>query len=133
MSLLPESNMKLASGLANLLAMLKAGRRLPLGTDGCASNNDLDLFGEMDTMAKMSKAVYLDLERPSARTVLERASRRGSDVFGYLDLACSEPAPWPTSLTPTSPTWRSYTIPTAIWSTPPAALTSCAPSATARC
>lgn len=85
-SLLPESNMKLASGLTNLGAMLKAGLRLSLGTDGCASNNDLDLFGEMDSCAKVHKAAYLNPLVPRAQTVLELATRRGGDVFGHPDL-----------------------------------------------
>ena len=51
----PESNMKLASGAAPVPAMLKAGVKLGLGTDGAASNNDLDLLGEMDSAAKLHK------------------------------------------------------------------------------
>jgi 5-methylthioadenosine/S-adenosylhomocysteine deaminase len=90
-SLLPESNMKLASGLANLGRMLKSGLRLSLGTDGCASNNDLDMFGEMDTCAKVHKAAYLNPLVPQAQTVLELATRRGGDVFGHSDLGMLEP------------------------------------------
>ncbi len=91
LSLLPESNMNLASGLANLGAMLQAGLRLSLGTDGCASNNDLDLFGEMDSCAKVHKAAYLDPTNSPARTVLELATRRGGDVFGQPDLGMLKP------------------------------------------
>ncbi|MBI5521611.1 MAG: amidohydrolase [Desulfarculus sp.] len=85
-SLLPESNMKLASGLANLGRMLKCGLKLSLGTDGCASNNDLDMFGEMDSCAKVHKAAVLNPQVPQARTVLELATRRGGQVFGQPGL-----------------------------------------------
>ncbi|HVF57165.1 MAG TPA: amidohydrolase [Pyrinomonadaceae bacterium] len=51
----PQSNMKLASGIAPVPQMLKAGLRLGLGTDGAASNNDLDMWEEMDTAAKLHK------------------------------------------------------------------------------
>ena len=56
----PESNMKLAAGIAPVPEMIAAGVTVGLGTDGCASNNDLDLFGEMDTAAKIHKARTLD-------------------------------------------------------------------------
>ena len=51
----PESNMKLASGIAPVPRLLEMGVNVALGTDGCASNNDLDLFGEMDTCAKLQR------------------------------------------------------------------------------
>ena len=51
----PESNMKLSSGIAPLEAITAMGLKTGLGTDGCASNNNLDLFGEMDTAAKLAK------------------------------------------------------------------------------
>ncbi len=85
-SLLPESNMKLASGLANLAGMIGAGLSVGLGTDGCASNNDLDMFGEMDSCAKVHKAAVLDPTVARARTVLEMATCRGGLVFGRQDL-----------------------------------------------
>ena len=56
----PESNMKLASGVAPVPDLLAAGVCVGLGTDGCASNNNLDLFGEMDTAAKLHKVHRLD-------------------------------------------------------------------------
>ena len=52
----PESNMKLASGVAPVPEMLKAGITVGLGTDGCASNNNLDMFQEMDTAAKLTRS-----------------------------------------------------------------------------
>jgi 5-methylthioadenosine/S-adenosylhomocysteine deaminase len=78
--------MKLASGLANMAAMLAAGLKVGLGTDGCASNNDLDMFGEMDSCAKVHKAAVLDPTVARAQTVLELATRRGGQVFGQPDL-----------------------------------------------
>ena len=56
----PESNMKLAAGVAPVPQMLAAGITVGLGTDGCASNNDLDLFQAMDLTAKLHKVVHRD-------------------------------------------------------------------------
>jgi 5-methylthioadenosine/S-adenosylhomocysteine deaminase len=56
----PESNMKLASGIAPVPQLLEAGVCVGLGTDGAASNNNLDLFLEMDTAAKLHKVHRLD-------------------------------------------------------------------------
>jgi 5-methylthioadenosine/S-adenosylhomocysteine deaminase len=73
-----ESNMKLASGVAPVPWMLRAGVPLGLGTDGAASNNDLDLFGEMATVAKLHKAARLDPTALPAREVLRMATRGGA-------------------------------------------------------
>ncbi|MDP1992565.1 MAG: amidohydrolase [Syntrophales bacterium] len=78
----PESNMKLASGAAPVSAMHKQGIDVGLGTDGCASNNDLDMFQEMDTAAKLGKAALLDPTVMSARTVLRMATCDGAKVLG---------------------------------------------------
>ncbi len=53
----PESNLKLASGFCPAEKLRQAGVNVALGTDGCASNNDLDMFGEMRTAALLAKAV----------------------------------------------------------------------------
>ncbi len=74
----PESNMKLASGTAPLPALLAAGLRAGLGTDGCASNNNLDLFQEMDAAAKLQKVMRLDPTALPAGTALELTTRRGA-------------------------------------------------------
>ena len=59
----PESNMKLASGVAPVPEMIRHGVTVGLGTDGCASNNNLDMFQEMDTAAKLHKVHRLDADR----------------------------------------------------------------------
>jgi 5-methylthioadenosine/S-adenosylhomocysteine deaminase len=79
---LPESNMKLASGAAPIHAFLEAGVRVGLGTDGCASNNDLDLLREMDTAAKLGKVVDEDPTHLSAEAVLRMATLGGAEVAG---------------------------------------------------
>ncbi len=78
----PESNMKLASGIAPVPAFLRAGITVGLGTDGCASNNDLDLFSEMDSAAKLHKVHALDSTVMDARTVLEMATIHGATAIG---------------------------------------------------
>jgi 5-methylthioadenosine/S-adenosylhomocysteine deaminase len=78
----PESNMKLASGIAPVPAMLARGIVVGLGTDGCASNNNLDLFEEMDTAAKLAKVASLDPTVMPARTVLRMATCEGAKVLG---------------------------------------------------
>lgn len=78
----PESNMKLASGVASISTMLEHGVVVGLGTDGCASNNNLDMFEEMDTAAKLEKSARLDPTVMSARTVLRMATCAGAEVLG---------------------------------------------------
>lgn len=80
-----ESNMKLASGIAPIPRMVEAGIRVGLGTDGCASNNDLDLFSEMDRVAKIHKAFTLDPTVCPAPQVLQMATRDGATVIGLAD------------------------------------------------
>jgi len=78
----PESNMKLASGIAPVPELLKQGVTVGLGTDGCASNNNLDLFQEMDTVAKLHKVQTLDPTVLDARTVVGMATRDGARALG---------------------------------------------------
>jgi 5-methylthioadenosine/S-adenosylhomocysteine deaminase len=78
----PESNMKLASGIARVPEMLKKGLRVGLGTDGCASNNNLDLFQEMDVAAKMHKVFSWDPTSLNAETALQMTTSRGAAVLG---------------------------------------------------
>jgi len=78
----PESNMKLAAGIAPVPAFLQAGLTVGLGTDGCASNNNHDLFGEMDLAAKVHKAVEKDPTVMDAKTVLKMATIDGAKAIG---------------------------------------------------
>jgi 5-methylthioadenosine/S-adenosylhomocysteine deaminase len=78
----PESNMKLASGISPVPEMLAAGVTVGLGTDGCASNNNLDLFGEMDMAAKCHKIQNLDPTVMNALTVVRMATIEGAKALG---------------------------------------------------
>ncbi len=78
----PESNAKLASGIAPIPEMLRANIPVGLGTDGCASNNNLDLFHEMDMAAKLHKAATFDPTAMDARTVVEMATIGGARTLG---------------------------------------------------
>lgn len=84
-NLCPESNLKLASGVARAVDMLAAGVTLSLGTDGCASNNDQDMFGEMGLTAKLHKGVTLNPTVMDAYTVLEMATINGAGALGLAD------------------------------------------------
>lgn len=81
----PQSNMKLCSGVAPVPAMLQAGLRLGLGTDGAASNNDLDLWEEMDTCAKVQKVVTDDPTVVSAREALTMGTMGGARALHMED------------------------------------------------
>lgn len=85
----PQSNMKLASGCAPVSRMLKAGIGVGLGTDGCASNNSLDMFREMNTAAKLEKVVNSDPTLMPAPTVVAMATREGARVLGMDQLTGS--------------------------------------------
>ncbi len=78
----PESNMKLASGVAPIPALLKQGVTVGLGTDGSASNNDVDMFGEMNSAAKIHKAVQMDPTVMSAAQTLHAATQGGAALLG---------------------------------------------------
>jgi 5-methylthioadenosine/S-adenosylhomocysteine deaminase len=78
----PESNLKLASGFCPVAQCLDAGINVALGTDGAASNNDLDMFGEMRTAALLGKAVAKDASAVSAMTALRMATINGAKALG---------------------------------------------------
>jgi 5-methylthioadenosine/S-adenosylhomocysteine deaminase len=78
----PASNMKLASGVAPVPDMLKAGITVGLGTDGCASNNNLDMIKEMSTAAKLHKVTMLDPTVMDAHTVVRMATIEGAKALG---------------------------------------------------
>ncbi len=85
----PESNMKLASGIAPIPELIKQGVTVGLGTDGCASNNNLDLFSEMDTAAKLHKVHAMDPTAVDAVTVLRMATIEGARALGLQDITGS--------------------------------------------
>lgn len=78
----PESNLKLASGFCPVAKLLAAGVNVALGTDGNASNNDLDMLGEMRTAALLAKAVAHDASAVSATQALRMATINGAKALG---------------------------------------------------
>ena len=77
----PESHMKLASGRARIRDWLAAGLKTGLGTDGAASNNDLNLFGEMGSLARWHKVADQDPTALPAGQVLDLATRAGAEAL----------------------------------------------------
>ena len=78
----PESNMKLGAGVTPVVDLLARGIVVGLGTDGCAGNNDLDLFREMGTAARLHKVHRLDPTLLEAHSVLEMATLKAAEVLG---------------------------------------------------
>ena len=106
----PESNLKLASGFCPVAKLLDAGVNVCLGTDGAASNNDLDMLGEMRTAALLAKGVAGRADAVTAEQVLAMATINGARALGladqigsvergkWADLCCVDlkrPATWP--------------------------------------
>ncbi|MCL1633930.1 TRZ/ATZ family hydrolase [Luteimonas sp. SX5] len=79
----PESNLKLASGFCPACALERAGVNLAIGTDGAASNNDLDMFGETRTAAILAKAVADDAAGFDAFSALRAATLGGAKAMGF--------------------------------------------------
>ena len=79
----PESNLKLASGFCPAGKLQRAGVNLAIGTDGCASNNDLDMFGETRTAALLAKAVADDASALDAASALHAATLGGARALGF--------------------------------------------------
>lgn len=91
----PESNLKLASGFCPVAKLRAAGVNVALGTDGAASNNDLDMLGEMRTMALLAKGVSNDATAIDANAALEIATLGGARALGLEDAIGSlEPGKW---------------------------------------
>ncbi len=82
----PTSNMKIASGVAPITDMLAAGVRVGLGTDGAASNNDLDMWEEMRLAALLQKVEQMNPEVLSAQTVLNMATAGGATAIGLGEI-----------------------------------------------
>lgn len=81
----PTSNMKIASGVAPVAELLAAGVNVGLGTDGAASNNDLDMWEEMRLAALLQKVHLMDPEALGAQTVLNMATLGGAEAIGLAD------------------------------------------------
>jgi 5-methylthioadenosine/S-adenosylhomocysteine deaminase len=81
----PESNLKLASGFCPVQQLLDAGVNVALGTDGAASNNDLNLLGELKTAALLAKAVSGNAAALDAHTALRLATLNGAKALGLDD------------------------------------------------
>ena len=81
----PQSNMKLASGTCPTPTLLDAGVNVALGTDGAASNNALNLFGEMHSAALLAKLASADATALPASSVLEMATLGGARALGLDD------------------------------------------------
>ncbi|MEW8507920.1 MAG: TRZ/ATZ family hydrolase [Candidatus Thiodiazotropha sp.] len=78
----PESNLKLASGFCPVAALIEAGINVALGTDGAASNNDLDMFSEMRSAALLAKGVANDASALPAARALSMATINGARALG---------------------------------------------------
>ncbi len=85
----PESNMKLGAGIAPLPRFLESGLTVGLGTDGCASNNNQDLFREMDMAAKLHKLAAGDPTVVPAATALQMATIDGARAIGLGEVVGS--------------------------------------------
>lgn len=80
-----ESNLKLASGIAPVAKMIRKGVKVSFGTDGAASNNDLNILGELSTAAKLHKAVSGDATVLDSKTALLMATRNAAEIIGIGD------------------------------------------------
>jgi 5-methylthioadenosine/S-adenosylhomocysteine deaminase len=78
----PESNLKLGSGIARIADMIEAGVNVCIGTDGAASNNDLDLLGEIRTAALLQKGYYENPEVLTTIQAMEMATINGARAYG---------------------------------------------------
>jgi len=81
----PESNLKLASGFCSVTKLLDAGINVALGTDGSASNNDIDMLGEMRTAALLAKGLTHKADALPAHQVLRMATINGAKALGLDD------------------------------------------------
>ncbi len=90
----PESNLKLASGFCPVDKLVRAGVNVTLGTDGAASNNDLDILGEMRTAALLGKAVAQRADALPAADALAMATINAARALGRDDIGSLEPGKW---------------------------------------
>ncbi len=85
----PESNLKLASGFCPVVKLSAAKINIALGTDGAASNNDLDMLSEMRTAALLAKAVATDASAMPAHSALKMATLNGAKALGLASVTGS--------------------------------------------
>lgn len=78
----PISNLKLGSGIADVVSLLDKGIKVGIATDGVASNNNFDMFEETRTAALLQKGVYKDATKFTAQTALSLATRVGAEAIG---------------------------------------------------
>ncbi len=91
----PESNLKLVSGICPTARLIESGVNVALGTDGAASNNDLDMIGEMRTAALLGKLVAGSAAALTARDVLRMATLNGARALGLGDdIGSVTPGKW---------------------------------------
>lgn len=91
----PRSNLKLASGISPVKALMDAGVNVALGTDSAASNNSLDLFSEAQYAALLAKAQSKDASAVSAEDALDMATINGAKALGMdQDIGSLEPGKW---------------------------------------
>lgn len=87
----PQSNMKLASGTAKVMDMLNKNINVCLGTDGASSNNNLNMFGEMETGALLQKLYYRNTVALNGKGILELATVNGAKALGFNNLGKIKP------------------------------------------
>ena len=85
-SINPESNLKLGSGVPDVAGLLAAGVKLGLGTDGAASNDDLDLWDSVRLAALLPKGMARDPTLVPAREAVRMATRGGAELLGFDDV-----------------------------------------------
>lgn len=88
----PISNLKLGSGIADVVSLLDAGIKVGIGTDGVASNNNFDMFKETRTGALLQKGVYKDATKFPTQTALALATRVGAEAMGMCHTGSLETA-----------------------------------------
>lgn len=86
----PTSNLKLGNGIADIPAMLEKGINTALGTDGAASNNNLNIFEEMHLAALLHKGIKRDPSAIKAEQILEMATINGAKAIGFFDTGIIE-------------------------------------------
>ena len=85
----PQSNMKISSGIAPIFDLIQKGARVGIGTDGCASNNNLNMFEEMDFASKLQKVDTMNPTALDAKTTVSIGTLWGADILGLSNVCGS--------------------------------------------